>query len=243
MHLPDNVATSGVPPLQDVVAGMRLAELEPLLWDEARATLQDRLTALAGRRGPLWRYAKGLTRNDHAADDLLQDALALAYERLPAYGDRETTGDPFKAWACGIVKTCHRQSLKQQGRHPERHMEPEAWATLAVEEEDAFAVSDTADIHALITNAIDTLPPRQQEIARRAAAGLNGAEIARITGDDPAAVRKNLSRAVQKLGVIFNEAGVVPSDYYQPEPAVASISRRPQAKTRKPRASDLNEDD
>jgi len=231
--LSDIVALSGVPPIQDVIAGMRLADLEEPMWEEARAALQGRLAALAAPKGPLWRYARSLAPTDAAADDLFQDALTLAYERLPAFGDRETKGDPFEAWVFGIVKTCHRQTLKRQAKSPTVQFDAETWQA---EEHDAFAVSDTADLSGLLGRAIATLPPRQQEIARHTAAGLSGAEIARLTGDAPAAVRKNLSRACQRLGVLFREAGVNPLDFYQPDPASASFLRRRQERTRKARA-------
>ena len=140
-------------------------------------------------RSRLVRYVMSMGARQHQADDAVQAAFALAYDRW------ESIRQP-RAW---LYKAALRESYRADASH--RTREFPAGDALP----DPAAAPDTGDLVVLneeeerVRAALAALPGRQRQVMTLAIAGFSTAEIAEELGCDPAAVRQNQVRARDSL--------------------------------------------
>jgi RNA polymerase sigma-70 factor, ECF subfamily len=148
-----------------------------------------------------YRLARWLMRNEHDAEDVVQEASLRAFRYF-----RTFTGGNGRAWFLRIVRnTCgswrdHRVHLATDTFDEERHSSVRP----AVDPETLLLQSDTA---AAIDHAIDHLPDRLRELLiLRELEGLSYREMADVMGIPMGTVMSGLSRARQAFrGAITNQ--------------------------------------
>lgn len=138
----------------------------------------------------LRRYARGLTRDSEAADDLVQEALTRAISKRHLW----RPGSSIRAWAFTILHNV----FVNQCRHA-KIRSAECW-----EDQEHKAPSPANQTDHLTLKAVEhahaRLPEKQREIVMLVAVqGLDYEEAARIVGVPVGTVRSRLSRARQLL--------------------------------------------
>ncbi len=132
--------------------------------------------------------ALGILRDHHAAQDVAQDAFAVAFQRL---GTLRRPGR-FAPWILGIARRkaidlWHERSKRSQETVPPETIAAHRDGPLDERVEKAFEV-------------IDRLPERQRQVVLyRYCDGLSVREIAKATGSPVGTVTKCLSRALARL--------------------------------------------
>jgi RNA polymerase sigma factor (sigma-70 family) len=137
-----------------------------------------------------------LLRDEHDAQDVVQDAVLRALRHFDGYRD----GDP-RAWLLSIVRNCchTRLSVRRNGEVPL----PEAETVHAPQLRDANAADDRAirsSERAAIQRALAELPLEFREvIVLREINGLSYKEISDVTGVPAGTVMSRLARARRRL--------------------------------------------
>lgn len=172
-------------PAADEAALIRAAQADPTAF----AALYERYLPR------VYRYARARSASSDDAEDLTQAIFLRALAALPAYRPR---GVPFPAWLFRIARNAITDSHR-------RRRDSVTWDGLP----EAFRRSEEGDpaVFALRREQIDALrellralaPEKRELLALRFAAGLSSAEIAHATGRSEAAVKKQLSRTLQRL--------------------------------------------
>jgi RNA polymerase sigma-70 factor (ECF subfamily) len=154
-------------------------------------------------------YLRVLMTLPEEAEDATQQVFAQAFEALPRY---ERRAQPFRAWLFTIVRNYGVQQLRKQQR-----VEPVEPALLAdridravVQNGDGDAVLDWISDRELLL-FIERLPLVQRQIlVLRYMLDLSTADIARVLGRSPDAVRRAQSRAVsflrERLGAVHRQS-------------------------------------
>lgn len=177
--------------------------------DALSETLSD---ALAAERPRLARLCRQLTHNADAAEDLAQETLLEAWrlrDRL-----REPTG--LSAWLNAIARNICLRWLRARGREQARLAAPstrdaaddlsnfgeripyDAHEALAAEVEDPLAEVERAEVAALLSRALATLPETTRALTL-ASAELSTDELARAFHLSEGAVRVRLHRGRQAV--------------------------------------------
>lgn len=140
-------------------------------------------------RSRLVRYLMSMGARQYQADDAVQAAFALAYDRW------ESIRQP-RAW---LYKVALHESYRADAN--QRNREIPAGDALP----DRAAAPDTGDLVVLneeeerVLAALAALPGRQRQVMALTIAGFSTAEIAEELGCHPAAVRQNQVRARDTL--------------------------------------------
>lgn len=148
----------------------------------------------------LWRDAQPMllrylqvTAPGHA-EDLASRAWLRVIERLDGFRGDEPA---FRRWLVTIARNLHIDDQRQAARRPEQ---------LVADHPDGPTVADAAELALdhLSTGAalrlIATLPPEQAEmVTLRVVVGLDVADVARVTGRSPGAVRVAVHRGLRRL--------------------------------------------
>jgi RNA polymerase sigma-70 factor, ECF subfamily len=169
------------------------------LVQRAQEGYLDAYAELADRHGGLaYRVALAMLGNHHDAEDVAQEALLAAWQRLPGFDARSS----FSTWLYQIVtrralnriyRTRTAESLDVVGDVQDRAPGPD---DAAVQQRAAEAV----------INAVTVLPPRQRAaIVLHHFEGLSNAEVARVTASTVPAVRSHLFRARRTLSKTLRE--------------------------------------
>ncbi|OZI42436.1 RNA polymerase subunit sigma [Bordetella genomosp. 5] len=136
-------------------------------------------------------YARTLTRNPHDADDLVQEALARAYERRHTWR-AEGNGNP-RAWLMSILHNVF-VSEWRRARNAAAHVE--SWSG---EESESAAVAAPQEHHVRlqqIRRAFDQLPLDQREALHLVTLeGLSYQEAARVLDVPVGTLMSRLGRA------------------------------------------------
>lgn len=178
-------ATPEPSPAGDEAALIRAAQADPTAF----AALYERYLPR------VYRYARARSAGVDDAEDLTQAVFLRALAALPAYRPR---GVPFAAWLFRIARNAVTDSHRRRRDSVTWDGLPEAFQRSEEGDPAAFALrSEQIDaLHKLLRN----LPPETRELlALRFAAGLSSVEIAHTTGRSEAAVKKQLSRTIQRL--------------------------------------------
>ena len=144
----------------------------------------------------LYRYAISRTGSHVVADDVVSESMLAALEHLDRWDPRRGT---FATWLFVIAQRkiidqqrAHRRILRIIGKVQQ------SWVSRT--EPDALEGLLAAERASEVQGAIAALGSSDQEvIGLRFAAGLSGSEISDVLGIQPAAARKRLSRAMQRL--------------------------------------------
>jgi RNA polymerase sigma-70 factor, ECF subfamily len=150
----------------------------------------------------LLRYLRVITPD---AEDVAGDTWLQVVKGLPGFRGGE---DAFRAWLFTIAR--HR--AVDAGRSRSRRPDVPLAATDGLEQPTAPDAAEQA-LEAMSTwsvvGLIKTLPPEHAEIIMlRVVAGLEAADVARIVGKTPGAVRVTAHRALRRLAELVERAGV-----------------------------------
>lgn len=149
--------------------------------------------------GAAYNLARWLTRNDHDADDVVQEAYLRAYQFFDSFH-----GGDGRAWLLRVVRnTCYTWLEKNRPREP---------ATVFNETKhsgDLPGIGPEAPLVAgedreLLRRALAELPDEYREaIVLRELEGLSYKEIAAVTGAPIGTVMSRLARARERLQEIL----------------------------------------
>ncbi|MHC4134647.1 MAG: sigma-70 family RNA polymerase sigma factor [Planctomycetota bacterium] len=147
----------------------------------------DRLQAHA----PFLRnFARALLKNEHDAEDLLQDTLGAALDvRARPRGD-------LRGWLVGVARNLARNRVRRDRRRRRReHVAARAEAVPAVD-----AVVPRAEMRRILARAVEELPePDRTILLLRHFEEQSAAEIARRFGVTPKTIRLRLRRSLARL--------------------------------------------
>jgi RNA polymerase sigma factor (sigma-70 family) len=142
-----------------------------------------------------YNLARWLTRNDHDAEDVVQEACLRAYQFFGGFH-----GADGRAWLLTVVRnTCYTWLERNRPREP-----------LAAFDEEKHSAADPSasppnlvlrgEDRELLRRALDELPADFREvIVLRELEGFSYKDIARITGLAPGTVMSRLARARERL--------------------------------------------
>ena len=141
-----------------------------------------------------YRLARWLMRNEHDAEDVVQEASLKAFQYF-----RTFTGGNGRAWFLQIVRnTCYGWYARGVDALTDPFDEEQHHASQPAPDPEALLLQ-TDDV-ALITRAIHTLPDRFRELlVLRELEGLSYRELADVMGIPMGTVMSGLSRARQAL--------------------------------------------
>ncbi|HEX2831071.1 MAG TPA: sigma-70 family RNA polymerase sigma factor [Burkholderiales bacterium] len=142
----------------------------------------------------LRRYARGLTGNVHAADDLVQDALERACGRIALWQRR---GD-LRAWLFSIMHNVFIDRVRSAKSSPvQPRCGEELTAPVRATQSDMLEVRD-------LGRALMRLPPDQREVLLLVAVEqMSYEQIAKAVGVPLGTVMSRLSRARQHLRALL----------------------------------------
>jgi RNA polymerase sigma factor (sigma-70 family) len=173
----------------------------------AQSTLERFEALVLPHLDDAYTLARYLLRDQHDAQDAVQDAALRAFRHFEGYRD----GDP-RAWFLAIVRNCCRTAQRRQ---------QDDRVTVSLSPDDAPAIADSRETDALaiarsereaVQRAVAALPAEFREVVvLRELEGLSYAQIGVIVGVPIGTVMSRLSRARKRLAQIlgFNaqEAG------------------------------------
>lgn len=145
--------------------------------------------------GPLRRYARKLTQDDAACDDLIQDTLLRAW----AAKDRFAAGTNFKAWLFRIARNHFLSGRRQSKRQV--YLDAETISRLLTTpptQERAMHLRD-------MDRALDKLSPGQATAFRMVQDGCDPEVAARQIGIPIGALRSRMSRARKAVQAFFDQ--------------------------------------
>ena len=138
-----------------------------------------------------------LTGDHEVAADLTQETFVAAYTSAHTFKGRSQP----QAWLYGVALNCHRNWLRQAGRHePPEELEDDLSDPKPTVEELAQLREQSALIYAAVRRLPDVY---RRTVALRYFAGVPAVEIASEEGVDAGTVRWRLHRALQKLWVML----------------------------------------
>ena len=144
-------------------------------------------------RNRLVRLAFRFMWNQEDAEDVVQDALAIAHEKAGTLRDH----GKWWSWLCRIVV----QRCRVRGREAsrwKRHQEP--YRTEVRRRIRQTLPADSSDVKASVRELLAELPPRQQEvIVLRHLQGMPYEEIARLLDIAPATARVHARAGLETL--------------------------------------------
>jgi len=158
-------------------------------------------------RTAVWRFARGLVRDDSLAEDVLQETFLAAYRHAGTFrGDSST-----RTWLLTIA----RRNAYRLGRRADEHA-PSSEPTLARlgalagwgdESPESLVVQQ--DCRQRLQRALQALPDHEREVIMlRDVEGLSGPETAALLGVELATMKTRLHRArLRVMGALREELG------------------------------------
>jgi RNA polymerase sigma factor (sigma-70 family) len=143
-----------------------------------------------------YNLARWLTRDDHDAEDIVQEAYMRAYKRFSTF-----TGGSGRAWLLTIVRNCSYDLLRRNGtRSRDDAFDEEVHITSTTNSYEPEAVLLREERAELVRNALAGLLPEHREILiLREMEELSYSEIASTMGVPLGTVMSRLSRARNRL--------------------------------------------
>jgi RNA polymerase sigma-70 factor (ECF subfamily) len=165
------------------------------LVERGRKGDDSSLTALVHRHhGAAYRLARSMTKDDDAAQDVVQDAFLKAFRALDGFrGDAS-----FRTWLLTITANEARGALRRSVRLRVTGLDDIApVASGAVSPADAAV---RADESTRARRMLETLPEKQRlSIALRIDEGLSFREIGEVIGSSEGAARVNYFHGIRRL--------------------------------------------
>ena len=141
-----------------------------------------------------FRLARSLLRNDHDAEDVVQEASLRAFRYF-----RTFTGGNGRAWFLRIVRNTCYDCRRNAPYAPEDPFDEESHST-AQPAFDPEALALQTDDVSLVHRAIKDLPDRSRQLlVRRELEGLSYRELADVSGVPIGTIMSGLSRARRAL--------------------------------------------
>jgi RNA polymerase sigma-70 factor (ECF subfamily) len=157
-----------------------------------------------------YNLARWLTRNDHDAHDVVQEAYLRAYKFFAGFH-----GDNARSWLLAIVRnTCYTWLQQNRGFHADASLDElldsgDADAVLAaveLSEAGPEKLMQRADDKAMLNRALEQLPEEFREaLVLKELEDLSYREIAAVTGVPLGTVMSRLSRARKLLSKHLQE--------------------------------------
>jgi RNA polymerase sigma-70 factor (ECF subfamily) len=147
----------------------------------------------------LRRYARALTGDRAQADDLVQECLARAWEKLSLW----RRGSDLRAWLFTILHNLYVNELRRSKRRPQLFApDDEALdAPRRATQEDGLALRD-------LEAALNGLPPEQRAVLLLVAVeDMSYGEVAKTLAIPVGTVMSRLSRARERLRLQLNDEG------------------------------------
>jgi len=116
----------------------------------------DKRSALVAELPHLMRYARALTRDGDAAEDLVQDCASRALSRLHLF----QAGTNMRAWLFTVLHNLHRQNLRKASRRPASTQMTEEIENRLAAVEDATQRLSLRDLD----RAVADLPEEQRQV-------------------------------------------------------------------------------
>jgi RNA polymerase sigma-70 factor (ECF subfamily) len=161
-------------------------------------------------------FARGLCRDASEAEDLAQEALAKAWAARSSYAP----GTNLKAWTFLILRNHFYSQKRRSWRSSSLDPEVAEQTLVAVTNPDGNLELDE------MRRALAMLPDEQREaLILIGAGGLSYDEVAEISGVAVGTVKSRVSRARDKLALIFAE-GRIDEDGMAPGEAMGDIFRQ-----------------
>ncbi|NKB55394.1 MAG: sigma-70 family RNA polymerase sigma factor [Alphaproteobacteria bacterium] len=150
----------------------------------------------------LRRYAAALLRDRDAADDLVQDCLARAFDRLHLWHPSGT----MRTWLFTILHNLHVNQTRKRGREPVIRSDTEN-----LERQPTPSDQDTGLVARDLVNALEQLPDEQRSVILLVGLeGLSYADAAEVTGAPVGTVMSRLSRGRERLRQIMDSQPETP---------------------------------
>lgn len=145
----------------------------------------------------LRRYARALTRDPAAADDLVQDSLERAWSRFHMW----RRGSDLRAWMFTIMHNLHANSVRKASTRPATFPLDEARAAVGPRQEDALEFRGLA-------RALAKLPDEQRQVVLLVGLEeMSYAEAAGVLGIPIGTVMSRLSRGRERLRGLMGAQG------------------------------------
>jgi RNA polymerase sigma factor (sigma-70 family) len=142
-----------------------------------------------------YNLARWLTRNDHDAEDLVQEAYLRAYKFFDRFH-----GEDGRPWLLAVVRnTCYTWLKQHRGQEAAAPFDEEIHSgnSLALDPQEQFQRKATRQ---LLYEALEELPPEFREVViLRELEGYSYKEIAAIVGIPLGTVMSRLTRARDRL--------------------------------------------
>ena len=165
---------------------IRARHFESVVWPHVRSA---------------WNYARWLVRNNHDAEDVLQDSLLKAYKALDSF-----RGADARPWVLSIVRNTALNFHQREDRHRSLDWNPEQPEPPDTAPDPEQALLEQARSGRL-REAIQNLDPEFREvIVLREIEELSYKEIAAVLDVPVGTVMSRLARARQRLLVALNPA-------------------------------------
>ena len=145
--------------------------------------------------------ARYILRDEHDAQDAVQDAALRAFRYFTSYRD----GDP-RAWFLTIVRNCCHTLRRRNPTSPlsDSIVEDMSQSLYEPTETDSSAIENSQQV--AIMRAVQSLPVEFREvIVLREIQELSYAEISEVTGVPVGTVMSRLSRARKRLAAILRD--------------------------------------
>jgi RNA polymerase sigma-70 factor (ECF subfamily) len=150
--------------------------------------------------GNVYGYARSIVRNDHDAEDIVQQVFTRLLTAIQNYEQRSV---PFSAW---LLRITHNLAIDHVRRRAPICEEPE----LSFGQEDSSI--DSGHLRDVIREALAELPPVQRQIVvMRHVGGLSPREIAVRLGRSEDSVHGLHHRGRRALKAALAQAGATPS--------------------------------
>lgn len=152
-------------------------------------------------RGPVYRFARRLLRDDAAAEDVLQETFLTAHRRLGTWRGDGT----FQSWLFAIARSEVLMSRRRRVGEPTEYEPMESLPELGAEAGwgqamDPHALAERLEQHTHLEAALATLEADEREVLLlRDVEGLSGEDTARALGLTLAAMKSRLHRARLRL--------------------------------------------
>lgn len=191
---------------------------DPALIDAFRQGDEFAFVALYDRyKGAIYAYCAKMLLDRTAAEDLLQETFARAYE----HRERLLNSTSFKAWLFTIARNQCLNALRKKGREvgfePEAPEPPARGAT-------PFGHLLKSEQAELVSRTLDQLSPSYREVVvLREYQNLSYAEIAAVTKTTESSVKSRLFKARRKIGEILRP-WLHPDEAPGPAPVSAPVA-------------------
>ena len=145
-------------------------------------------------------YARSIVRNDHDAEDIVQQVFTRMMTAIQNYEQRSV---PFTAW---LLRITHNMAIDHIRRRTPDCTEPERLPTDEREHIEAHNLRD------VLRDALSEIPPLQREIlVLRHVGGFSPGEIAERLGRSEDSVHGLHHRGRRALQASLSRAGAMPS--------------------------------